>query len=167
MSDISEFWTAARVKSLKDMVARGGMSCTQMAEKLGATRNMVIGKIYRMEQAGLLQVKRKAKREKRLQDAVRVEQTTCTTDNKSPGVYSYRPDCCQWPLGDPKKTGYRVCGDMRVVDGRSYCQLHCEVAHARPDKPKVQIPVQKLSYGDKKPTRYNFMPVGGYYGPSH
>lgn len=39
---------------------------------------------------------------------------------------------CRWPIGEPRKPGFRFCGAVDVVRGQSYCAEHCAKAHARP-----------------------------------
>jgi GcrA cell cycle regulator len=38
-----------------------------------------------------------------------------------------RSKCC-WPTGDPKKNGFKFCGDT-VVPGKPYCLPHCQEAY--------------------------------------
>lgn len=35
---------------------------------------------------------------------------------------------CQWPIGEPRRVGFRFCCE-RVVVGRPYCAEHCRVAY--------------------------------------
>ena len=43
--------------------------------------------------------------------------------------YDLRAGCC-WPLGDPKHTDFRFCGEARI--GRNYCAIHEKRAYFRP-----------------------------------
>lgn len=43
--------------------------------------------------------------------------------------YDLRAGCC-WPLGDPKHTDFRFCGEARV--SRNYCATHEKRAYFRP-----------------------------------
>lgn len=43
--------------------------------------------------------------------------------------YDKSMGCC-WPIGDPKKPGFRFCGENRV--GRNYCSKHEKRAFVRP-----------------------------------
>ena len=47
MSAIHEGWTSERVELLKNYF-NAGLSCSQIACEIGATRNAVIGKLHRM-----------------------------------------------------------------------------------------------------------------------
>lgn len=38
---------------------------------------------------------------------------------------------CQWPMGDPGRTGFRLCGEVSVA-GKPYCIGHCNRAYIRP-----------------------------------
>lgn len=41
---------------------------------------------------------------------------------------------CQWPEGDPRKPGFRLCGGEAVED-KPYCASHCARAY-RPVRPE-------------------------------
>lgn len=42
-----------------------------------------------------------------------------------------RAKCCQWPIGDVGKPGFRFCDSPEVVPGKPYCAEHCRVAFTR------------------------------------
>lgn len=39
---------------------------------------------------------------------------------------------CRWPIGEPRKPGFRFCEATNVVAGRPYCPEHCAKAFDRP-----------------------------------
>ena len=49
----------------------------------------------------------------------------------APLAATRRPSTCQWPIGEPGRTGFRLCGDESVA-GRPYCSAHCGRAYVRP-----------------------------------
>lgn len=42
-----------------------------------------------------------------------------------------QPHHCRFPLGDPRQSDFRYCGHYKV-DGRPYCQPHCDAAFVEP-----------------------------------
>jgi GcrA cell cycle regulator len=47
---------------------------------------------------------------------------------KPPPLLSKQP-CC-WPLGDPKSTTFRFCGEHTKL-GKPYCPTHCDAAYIK------------------------------------
>jgi GcrA cell cycle regulator len=43
-----------------------------------------------------------------------------------PPVLSRRGELCSWPIGEPKRPGFRYCDDP-AVEGRPYCPTHCSI----------------------------------------
>lgn len=39
-----------------------------------------------------------------------------------------KPNCCRWPIGDPKLPGFMFCGEERGM-GSSYCDDHHRIAY--------------------------------------
>jgi GcrA cell cycle regulator len=39
---------------------------------------------------------------------------------------------CRWPIGEPRRPGFRYCDAADVVLGKPYCAAHCAVAYAAP-----------------------------------
>ena len=35
---------------------------------------------------------------------------------------------CQWPIGDPQEKDFHFC-DTTNVEGKPYCQQHCDLAY--------------------------------------
>ena len=46
-------------------------------------------------------------------------------------VTARRTSTCQWPIGEPGKAGFHLCGD-EPVPGKPYCPSHCGRAYVRP-----------------------------------
>jgi GcrA cell cycle regulator len=45
---------------------------------------------------------------------------------------------CRWPLGDPRKPGFRFC-DGRAVLERPYCERHCEKAYVKREEKHMRL----------------------------
>ena len=128
-----------------------GVSCNQIAARLGLTKNAVIGRRDRM---GLPQrpspiirngePKPREPKPKRLSGsgalvgptlppqavraALRIAGVATSLPNAPQTVFRARPShACCWPFGDPKKPGFRFC-DSAAPAGEPYCPEHRAVA---------------------------------------
>ncbi len=54
--------------------------------------------------------------------------------------YSYTS--CQWPFGDPQEKDFHFCG-LDPVEGKPYCQEHCNIAYVDEKELKKEKEVQK------------------------
>jgi GcrA cell cycle regulator len=99
-------WTPEVVEKLKELWAQG-LSITQIGQRLGITRNAVVGKAHRI---GL---------SRRASVVARPPVHAAAT-----GGYA-----CKWPIGDPKSQDFHFCGDSALL-GRPYCATHCAEAYA-------------------------------------
>jgi GcrA cell cycle regulator len=146
-------WTNERVTELKALWA-DGLSANQIARQLGGTtRNAVIGKVHRLglsnrgapsnpgtRPARTTSKARKSEprlaRPKRSMPAVangpprtQVTVRACVAVDDSPGlatVMNIANHMCRWPIGDPLKEGFTLCG--RKTRRGSYCEEHAQVA---------------------------------------
>ncbi len=54
------------------------------------------------------------------------------TASRSPGSpHRQAAGTCQWPIGEPGKAGFHLCGD-EPAPGKPYCPSHCGRAYVRP-----------------------------------
>ena len=148
-------WTTERVQQLHGYVT-AGLTCSQIADEIGVTRNAVIGKIHRL---GLSPGRRPASLAKRMRAApsqTRQRQTRITrifraiaaagsslvpftTTIEAPPVEGAQRCSlleldggqCRWPLGDPGKADFGFCGD-EAIEGISYCAGHARIAYRLP-----------------------------------
>lgn len=105
-------WTDERIEVLKSMLEQG-KSARDIAEKLGVSRNAVIGKSHRLGlQSRNAPVKQKPAVPKKDIPAGRTDKL------------------CQWPMGDPGDPDFSFCY-ADAVAGRPYCEEHCGVAYRR------------------------------------
>lgn len=118
-------WTDERVEQLKELYAEG-WSSSQIAEKLGVTRNAIIGKTNRLKlrrqpvlrQARRYQpvvVPRKPRDAKRQYAEVEAEPREMNRQ-------------CRWPIGDPRLPGFHFCD---APSSGTYCAEHHALAHAK------------------------------------
>jgi GcrA cell cycle regulator len=140
--NLRETWTAERVAQLKSGIS-AGLSCAQIANEIGVSRNAVIGKINRL---GLSRGRSPA--------APRVPGSGAST--RRPPVLTQRsllkalfasapvaddvvscepcsllnlaPRKCRWPISGAGTVDFRFCGNS-TVDGMSYCAGHARMAY--------------------------------------
>ena len=125
MSDTGNVWTDERLEELKKLWAQG-LSISQIGEALGVSRNAIAGKAHRMGLPKRPSPISKPKAEKPKAEPVVEEQDLPLRLELRQLVWS-RSKCC-WPTGDPKKNGFKSCGDT-VVPGKPYCLPHCQEAY--------------------------------------
>jgi len=130
------FWTQAKEKILKALWSKGS-SAREIGDKVGATRNAVIGKA------------------RRLNLEARVPESFVTKTKKAPAkkvvpppppppatpgvkylprgsasdvLMSLSADNCRWPDGDPAGYDFTFCAGKK--QGSSpYCKIHSEIAY--------------------------------------
>ena len=51
-------------------------------------------------------------------------------------------ESCQWPIGDPQEKDFHFCED-NTVNGKPYCQKHCDVAYIDERELKKEKEAQK------------------------
>ena len=109
-------WTADRISSLIAFWQEGH-STSIIGNKLGITKNAVVGKVHRL---GLPKrgspIKQKIKKPAEVINLAKL-----------------RADMCVWPSGEPGTPDFRFCGD-KVVPDKPYCLKHCKMAYVRPSK---------------------------------
>jgi GcrA cell cycle regulator len=141
-------WTAERIELLKSGV-EAGLSCRQIANDIGVSRNAVIGKISRLnlsraEGAGARSFERR--REPRLDSrparptsvsqrqvltaldiAPVVEEAPLTSEHRC-SLLELSEENCRWPIGNISGADLWFCGNM-PVKGLSYCAGHARIAY--------------------------------------
>ena len=105
-------WNDENIKILKNMYTIGAPA-RDIADKLGTTRNAVIGKANRLKLSTSKHDKEKPKKVKK------------------PITITYPDDSfCQWPSGHPDEDDFQFCGKP-AQDKLPYCEAHCNVAYRR------------------------------------
>ncbi len=148
MPSVLQTWTTDRIEALKIHFA-AGLSCREIANEIGVSRNAVIGKIHRLglstgrpvgapaqscpPRAG----RPRAPSQRRLLRLVSLQ----TPDGGAPitlgaPVESVHPCAltelaertCRWPLGDPMSDNFAYCGND-AINGFTYCVGHARMAY--------------------------------------
>ena len=112
---MSEEWTPTRI-SILIALWNEGLTTSVIGEKLGVTKNAVVGKVHRL---GLptrgLPIRQKPKPVKVI------------------SLEKLRTGMCSWPDGEPGEEDFRFCGQP-IIEGKPYCLHHCERAYVKPSK---------------------------------
>jgi GcrA cell cycle regulator len=151
MSVVHEHWTSERVELLKHWF-NAGLSCSQIAGQIGATRNAVIGKLHRLglsrpQGVGASRLeprdpsRPKAMRRKPWCLSIHAQREmlravypgasgqglTIESPHKCSLLELDRAQC-RWPISEPGAEDFGFCGN-RSVDGLSYCAGHALIAY--------------------------------------
>ncbi|MCC6888807.1 MAG: GcrA-like regulator [Hyphomicrobiales bacterium] len=144
-------WTPERVDRLRNSV-NAGLTCSQIADEIGVTRNAVIGKIHRLgigpgrRPAALAKRMRNAPAQMRPTRIARIMRVLAAapslpsfpSQDEAPAEQGSRCSLlelacghCRWPIGDPNKADFGFCGHDAVA-GLSYCAGHARLAYRLP-----------------------------------
>lgn len=96
------------------LVEAEGLTARQAGQRLGVTKNAVIGKAHRLG----LRFARSPERRIRLAKPVSIFP---------------EPGRCLFGLGDPKEPDFHFCG-AAAADGSPYCEEHGKAVHIPPGK---------------------------------
>lgn len=132
------FWTQTKEKILKAMWGKGS-SAREIGDKVGATKNAVIGKARRLEletriPENFVTKTKKAPVKKVAPPPPPPRPTTpgvtyLPRGNASDLLMSLSADNCRWPDGDPAGDDFTFCAGKK--QGSSpYCKIHSEIAYA-------------------------------------
>ena len=139
--NLRDTWTAERVAQLKSGV-NAGLSCAQIANEIGVSRNAVIGKINRLGLSrgrspaaprpcrGVL-IRRPQVLNQRLKLKALFASTPIAEDVISTApcsLLNLAPRNCRWPVGGVGAVDFTFCGNA-TVDGMSYCTGHARMAY--------------------------------------
>lgn len=110
-------WTPERISALIALWEEG-LTTSVIGDRLGITKNAVVGKVHRL---GL--PKRQSPIRKTPEKAVKPRGEVIKLDKLSAGM------CC-WPDGEPGTEEFRFCGKPQM-DDKPYCEDHCRRAYVR------------------------------------
>ena len=142
-------WTIERVARMKTLID-AGLSCAQIADEIGVSRNAVIGKANRLhlsrfttatqgqaERTGPPQIARMRIARGRRLPALQANPPTFVEMSANPAsrrsLSELREWHCRWPIGDPGTEDFGFCGN-KPLDGLPYCSMHARLAYRRPPK---------------------------------
>ena len=134
-------WTTERVVMLRTCF-NAGLSCAQIAQEIGVSRNAVIGKMNRL---GLSRGRRIAAPgnpraasprrphvlTQRLALKALFAAEPVVTDVLSPepcSLFNLTARKCRWPIGSVGTPDFNFCGNS-TADGVSYCTGHARMAY--------------------------------------
>jgi GcrA cell cycle regulator len=157
MRAINERWTSERIELLKTYF-NAGLSCSQIAGQIGATRNAVIGKLHRLglsrPQGALADrfgaardpsrpkpVRRKTWRlsvhaQREMLMAAYPGSSGLETAIESPhkcSLLELSRAQCRWPISEPGAEDFAFCGNASAP-GLSYCIGHARIAYRLPGR---------------------------------
>lgn len=111
-------WTDEMVKELARLWEQG-LSTGEIGRALGVSKNAVVGKAHRLGLTGRPSpIKRTASKPKKAETASLVD---------------LGPNCCRWPIGDPRDEGFHFCG-RKTLPGKPYCAEHAAIAYVNTSK---------------------------------
>jgi GcrA cell cycle regulator len=148
-------WTDERIERLKNRFA-AGLSCRQIADDIGVSRNAVIGKLSRLN---LTREKRAEARKPRpgnaarerlpgsvprlqyrmLQKAYAEEQPSIEEPILSEhccSLLELNEQRCRWPISTPGLADFCFCGNT-PIEGLPYCAGHTRLAYRPGSRQRV------------------------------
>jgi GcrA cell cycle regulator len=144
-------WTVERIELLKSHFA-AGLTCREIANEIGLSRNAIIGKLARLD---LTRDKKPelrrdgAKRGRprsvpRLQyrmlkqlfaEAAPVEEDQSVLSAQHCSLLELSEEKCRWPINSPGEKDFCFCGN-RPLEGMPYCAGHTRLAY-QPSRPRA------------------------------
>ncbi len=141
-------WTNTVLKKLKALVDKG-LPTSVIGEKLGISKNAVVGKLNRLgwnakanSAAAAAAAAKKIPAKKVVSVAKNAKPTAPASKSTSAktlsahqriiqhslNMASLKPDQCRWPIGNPDSERFHFCGEP-VFSGKPYCYEHCKQAY--------------------------------------
>jgi GcrA cell cycle regulator len=139
-------WTTERVELLKSCFD-AGLTCREIAERIGVSRNAVIGKISRLnlrrEKAAANPARKDAasnprrraglKLRRQILQAVPREDLAMAAEppihnGHSCSLFELSAQTCRWPISTPGAADFCFCGNPPVA-GLPYCAGHSRLAY--------------------------------------
>jgi GcrA cell cycle regulator len=149
-------WTTERIELLKSQFA-AGLSCRQIADEIGVSRNAVIGKLSRLnltrKKSG--DAPRSARKEAikraragsvpglqfQILKALYGEQHAAADDEPIDNghccsLLELSEQRCRWPISTPGAADFRFCGNT-PLEGLPYCAGHTRLAYRPGSRQRV------------------------------
>jgi GcrA cell cycle regulator len=142
-------WTQERVEQLRTHI-HAGLTCSQIADEIGVTRNAVIGKIHRLglgpgrsvatarpPDSGVPRTRlRRITQRQQLraafgqasESAAAAVALVLVESPQRCSLLDLTQGRCRWPINDPGHADFAFCGNASVA-GFSYCTGHARMAY--------------------------------------
>lgn len=145
-------WTTERIELLKGHFA-AGLSCREIANEIGVSRNAVIGKLSRLNLTREKKptVRRENARSERSRSVPRLQYRILRKvfAEVPPGddgqsihseqhctLFELSEERCRWPINSPGESDFCFCGNQ-PVEGVPYCAGHARLAYQSPSRLRV------------------------------
>jgi len=143
MPALQPTWTTERIELLKSCFD-AGLSCREIADRIGVSRNAVIGKISRLNlkrdkaagparkdprdprRRGGLRLRRVILKSVTVDEAVQPEMPVHNGHTCS--LFELSAQTCRWPLSTPGAADFCFCGNP-PIEGLPYCAGHSRLAY--------------------------------------
>jgi GcrA cell cycle regulator len=144
MAATAPTWTTERIELLKTHF-EAGLSCREIANEIGVSRNAVIGKLSRLNltRDKKIEVRRDGPKRSRPRSVPRLQyrmlrqlfaevppaeddQTIHSEQHCS--LLELSEERCRWPISNPGEKDFCFCGN-RPLDGLPYCAGHSRLAY--------------------------------------
>ena len=140
-------WTDQTIATLRTLWGEGH-STAEIGRRMATTKNAIVGKAHRLKLPARPSPIRVASPD-RPKPASRITAPVLAVPSflptaplpapapEPPLVHPASPatagraGTCQWPIGEPGRAGFHLCGD-EPVPGKPYCPSHCGRAYVRP-----------------------------------
>jgi GcrA cell cycle regulator len=137
-------WTTERVELLKNHFA-AGLSCREIANEIGVSRNAVIGKLSRLDltrektlkprrdDAGRSRPKSVPRLQYRMlrklfNEAEPAESDQTIHSEQHCSLLELSEERCRWPISNPGEKDFCFCGN-RPLESLPYCAGHARLAY--------------------------------------
>ena len=140
-------WTTERIALLKNGF-EAGLSCREIAARIGVSRNAVIGKISRLklvrDKAGATRIaKREPTNGRRSRTPAKLRQIILKAlpadrlvameeaqihNGHTCSLFELSKETCRWPISTPGAADFCFCGNP-PIEGLPYCAGHSRLAY--------------------------------------
>jgi GcrA cell cycle regulator len=145
MPSIVQTWTTERIEALK-IHFQAGLSCREIANEIGVSRNAVIGKISRLNltrDKGVFRARKEPASCPRPRGAQRLRQILMKSFPSEPepetpdesvqnghtcSLFELSEATCRWPISSPGQADFCFCGNT-PLEGQPYCAGHSRLAY--------------------------------------
>lgn len=145
-------WTNERIELLKTHFS-AGLSCREIANEIGVSRNAVIGKLSRLDltREKKPEIRRPGTKTNRPRSVPRLqyrilrklfaeagppEDSVAIHSEQHCSLLELSEERCRWPINSPGEEDFCFCGD-RPLEGLPYCAGHSRLAYQAGSRQRV------------------------------